>query len=110
MKIAIPTNNRKLTTHFGHCESFAIVEVIDNSIKSVEYLDPPIHQPGIYPRFLASKGVNVILAGGMGQKAQDLFLQNDIQFVIGIREGSPEDLVKSYLENKLESGNNLCDH
>lgn len=110
MKIAIPTNNQKLTAHFGHCERFAIVDVDDHAIKHIEYVDPPVHQPGVYPRFLASEGVNVILAGGMGQKAQDLFRQHNIEFVIGVREGSPESLVKSYLENQLESGNNLCDH
>ena len=45
MKFAIPTFNRQLTAHFGHCESFAIVNTENESIVSEEYLDPPVHQP-----------------------------------------------------------------
>lgn len=110
MKIAIPTHGRSLTAHFGHCESFAIVDAEGNTIHHIEYIDPPDHHPGVYPRFLANAGVDVIIAGGMGQKARQLFSQNGIEVIIGISEGKPEDLVKSYLEGKLDPGDNLCDH
>jgi predicted Fe-Mo cluster-binding NifX family protein len=110
MKIAIPTHGRNLTAHFGHCESFAIVQVEDKNIQHIEYVDPPEHRPGVYPRFLANAGVDVIIAGGMGQKAQQLFSQNGIEVVIGISEGKPEELVKHYLDEKLRPGENLCDH
>ena len=73
---AVPTVDKKLCTHFGQCEKFAIVETFDGKIVKEEFLSPPEHQPGSYPRFLASKGVSTIIAGGMGQKAQDLFAQN----------------------------------
>jgi predicted Fe-Mo cluster-binding NifX family protein len=55
-------------------------------------------------------GVDVIIAGGMGQKAQNLFAANNIKVCIGVAEGSPRELVESYLENKLTTGQNLCDH
>ena len=32
MKFAIPTVNGKITAHFGHCDSFAVVDVEDNKI------------------------------------------------------------------------------
>jgi len=110
MKIAIPTQNQRLTAHFGHCENFAIVDVKDQTISSVEFIDPPVHQPGVYPKFLAELGVDMIIAGGMGQKAQNLFSQNEIEYIIGIEGGSPRELVQDYLENGLKSGDNLCDH
>jgi len=110
MKIAIPTHGRNLTAHFGHCESFAIVQVEDNNIQHIEFVDPPEHRPGVYPRFLANAGVDVIIAGGMGQKARQLFSQNGIQVVVGISEGKPEELVKRYLDENLRPGENLCDH
>lgn len=110
MKIAIPTQNKRLTAHFGHCEDFAIVDVVESNIKSVGFVDPPVHQPGVYPRFLADLGVNVIIAGGMGQKAQDLFSQQNIKVIMGIQGGTPEDLVLDYLRNELKPGENLCDH
>ncbi len=110
MKIAIPTQNQRLTVHFGHCENFAIVELTDQTIDSVEFIDPPVHQPGVYPKFLAGLGVKLIIAGGMGQKAQDLFSQNGIDTIIGVQDGTPEELVQDYLANRLKPGSNLCDH
>ena len=110
MKFAIPTLNGQLTAHFGHCEKFAVVETDGKSVLNQELVNPPVHQPGVYPAFLAGLGVNVIIAGGMGQKAQDLFRQNNIEVCVGVNPGEPADLVKEYLESKLVTGQNLCDH
>ncbi len=107
---AIPTLNGALTAHFGHCEKFAIVETIDNKVTKEEMLTPPVHQPGVYPRFLADHGVHVIIAGGMGQKAQDLFAQNNIEVHMGVMDGSPQKLVEDYINDSLQTGQNLCDH
>lgn len=107
---AIPTIDNKLCPHFGHCEKFAIVETEDNSILNVNYVTPPVHQPGTYPRFLADQGVSVIISGGMGIKAQDLFTQNNIEVCVGINAGSPQNLVEQYLAGQLQTGQNLCDH
>lgn len=107
---AIPTENGELCAHFGHCEKFAIVETEDQTIVSEEYLTPPVHQPGVYPRFLADHGVNVIISGGMGQKAQQLFAQNNIEVLMGADADSPSRLVEHYLLGQLQSGSNLCDH
>jgi predicted Fe-Mo cluster-binding NifX family protein len=109
-RFAIPTNGGALTVHFGHCEKFAVIDVTDNIIEAEEYLDPPVHQPGVYPAFLAGKGVNTIIAGGMGQKARDLFAQNNIEVIMGVEEGTPRQLVESLLNNRLEAGDNFCDH
>jgi len=110
IKFAIPTLNGQLTVHFGHCEKFAIVEVENNTIIDEHILTPPVHQPGVYPKFLADQGVNVIIAGGMGQQAQMLFAQNNIEVHMGVMDGSPKQLVENLLNNQLKTGENLCDH
>ena len=107
---AVPTANEKLTLHFGHCEKFAIIETENNKVISERSITPPVHQPGVYPRFLADNGVNVIIAGGMGQRAQDLFCQNNIEVHMGVMAESPRKLVEQYLNGQLETGENLCDH
>lgn len=109
-KFAIPTLNGQLTAHFGHCEKFAIVDVENNEVINEELITPPVHQPGVYPKYLADQGVHVIIAGGMGQKAQDLFAMNNIEVYMGVQSGSPKDLVMNYLNNELQTGQNLCDH
>jgi len=110
MKFAIPTLNNELTAHFGHCEKFAVIETNDSVVIKEEFVDPPVHQPGVYPRFLAGVGVDVVIAGGMGQKARDLFAENNIKVCIGAGQGSPRELVESYLNDTLVTGHNLCDH
>lgn len=112
MKIAIPTAEKKLCMHFGHCEEFALVEVDEASkmLKKTEYLVPPPHEPGVLPKWLHEQGANVIIAGGMGQRAQGLFRQNDITVVVGAVGGNPNELALAYLNQTLETGSNVCDH
>ncbi|KPL16336.1 MAG: ATPase [Bacteroides sp. SM23_62] len=109
-KFAVPTVDRVLTAHFGHCNQFAIIDTENDSIISVDFIAPPVHQPGVYPRFLADQGVDVIISGGMGHRARDLFAQNDIEVCIGVLSGSPQNLVEQYLNNQLQTGQNPCDH
>ena len=112
MRIAIPLFDGKLTQHFGHCEKFAVIDTDDNSnsIAKREDITPPPHEPGVLPKWLGDMGVNVIIAGGMGQRAQQLFAQNEIEVVVGAPADSPENLVSAYLNKTLKSGENLCDH
>jgi len=110
MKFAIPLAEGKLTAHFGHCQEFAIVEVEDNEIKNKETLIPPPHEPGVLPRWLHELGADVIIAGGMGGRAIELFVQNGIKVLTGAPSLTPEELVKQYLDNTLQTGVNLCDH
>ncbi|MEJ2096798.1 MAG: NifB/NifX family molybdenum-iron cluster-binding protein [Deltaproteobacteria bacterium] len=110
MKFAIPIADGKLTAHFGHCKEFAILNVEENEIKQKEFLVPPPHEPGVLPQWLKEMGANVIIAGGMGQRAIQLFDQAGIQVVTGAPVEDPEMLVKDYLKNKLVVGDNVCDH
>ena len=110
MKFAIPLAEGKLTAHFGHCQEFALVEVEDNQIKNKETLVPPPHEPGVLPKWLHDLGTNVIIAGEMGARALDLFAQNNIKVIVGASALTPEELVKQYLDNTLQTGSNVCDH
>ena len=112
MKIAIPTAQGQLCMHFGHCEQFALLETNpeNKSIVNTEYLTPPPHEPGVLPRWLHEQGANVIIAGGMGQRAQMLFAQNDIKVIVGADAGSPEEIVTAFMNDTLQTGDNVCDH
>ena len=112
MKIAIPLAAGKLSLHFGHCEEFALLDVDPETkaITGTETVPAPDHQPGLLPRWLHERGANVIIASGMGQRAQQLFAQNDITVVVGAGAESPEQLVSAYVDGTLEGGENICDH
>lgn len=112
MKIAIPIAGSVLATHFGHCESFALIEVdeANKKILNQQSLASPPHQPGLLPLWLAQHGANVIIAGGMGQRAQNLFTEQGIRVIIGAPAESSEAIVNQYLAGTLATGDNICDH
>ncbi len=112
MKVALPVTQGRLCTHFGHCETFAVFNVDEaaQSVISMEYFDAPPHEPGLLPRWLAGKGVNCVIAGGMGSRAQQLFAENKIAVVTGSPAGEPDAILRAYLEGRLVTGENVCDH
>lgn len=112
MRIAVPVANGKLAQHFGHCEKFALVDV-DPATKAITAsieVEAPEHQPGLLPPWLKERGVNLIIAGGMGSRARSLFQAASIEVVTGAPAESAATLVGQYLEGKLVTGDNTCDH
>ena len=112
LRIAIPLDGGELSMHFGHCECFALLDV-DSSEKKIlkrEDIEAPPHQPGLLPPWLAERGANMIIAGGMGQRALGLFAQQGLQVVLGAPAETPEKLVSDYLAGTLTVGENVCDH
>lgn len=112
MRIAIPVTDGKLSAHFGHCEQFAIIDVDrdSKSIKSQELVDSPGHEPGALPRWLSGLHVELVIAGGIGRRAQQLFAQSGIDVVVGAVDDNPQELASQYLAGQLQSGQNICDH
>jgi predicted Fe-Mo cluster-binding NifX family protein len=112
MKIAIPVANGKLNLHFGHCAGFDVFEA-DAKAKTLgekTYIEAPPHEPGLLPRFLHEKGITDIIAGGMGNRAMQLFSQNGINVFVGAPCESSEKLAQDYLNGTLKAGENACDH
>ena len=92
MRIAIPLAGGQLSAHFGHCQTFALVDVDADkrAIVTREDVAAPPHEPGLLPAWLAERGANMIIAGGMGQRAQDLFAGQGIDVVVGAPAAAPE--------------------
>ena len=112
MRFAVPVTGGVLSAHFGHCEHFALFD-IDEASKEVikkELIASPAHEPGLLPGWLAEQGVSVVIAGGMGSRAQTLFAQNRIKVVTKVTESDPDKAVRDYLADNLEFGESACDH
>lgn len=112
MKIAIPLADGKLCMHFGHCEQFILIDVNPDTrqITAEELVTPPPHEPGLLPKWLGEKGVTRIIAGGMGQRARQLFAARSIGVITGAPAEEPEKLVADFLSGTLITGENACDH
>ncbi|HOP59079.1 MAG TPA: NifB/NifX family molybdenum-iron cluster-binding protein [Bacteroidales bacterium] len=109
-RIAVPLENGILCSHFGHCQQFAIIDTNNNIITGEEMLTPPPHEPGLLPAWLAEKGVTDVIAGGMGQRAINLFNQQNINVFVGAPIKNPKELASDLLGNSLQAGANYCDH
>lgn len=113
MRIAIPLVTGGLSPHFGRCEEFALVDadLESKSIAGKQVIPAPDHQPGLLPRWLHQQGATLIIAGGMGRRAQDLFAQHQIEVVLADTVGeTPEALAQAYLSGNLQAGENICEH
>lgn len=109
-QIAFPTSDKvTVDEHFGHCREFVIYTVEENEVKEVKYVNPPEHTPGSFPKFLGEQGVDVIITGGMGAMAVNLFKQQNIDVVLGAK-GRIDVNLNEYLGGFLTSQGSVCDH
>lgn len=112
MKFAVPVTEGRLCMHFGHCETFAILDgdTVNKEIGPVNEVVPPPHEPGLLPRWLDEMGVKIVIAGGMGHRAKELFAQKGITVITGAPALTPFEVVSAYLAGGLTTGANPCDH
>ncbi len=107
MKIAVASENDMVTEHFGHCINFNIYETENNKIVKSESIPNPGHKPGFLPVFLHDQGVNVIISGGMGGGAVDIFNEKNIEVIVGAR-GEAKVAAQQYLQGLLKSTGSVC--
>jgi predicted Fe-Mo cluster-binding NifX family protein len=107
IKIAVASENDMVTEHFGHCKNFNIFEIEDGKITRSETITNPGHRPGFLPNFLNGLGVKVIISGGIGSGAIDLFNEKGIEVIIGA-SGDAKTAVEAYLHGYLKSSGSVC--
>ncbi len=110
MKIAVPTEDGKLCSHFGHCEAFTFADV-DPERKEILNIESKVPEEGISCQsasWISEQGANVVLAGGMGGRPLGIFSQNGVKVVTGCPELEVSEVVKAYLNSTLITGENSC--
>ena len=110
MKVAVPMIQGKFSDHFGGAEGFGLFEVDDQArvVVSSVFAEAPPHERGAFPRWLKEQGADVILAGGMGPRAVQMFEHYGIEVVAGVSGGDPEALVASFAKGTLEATGDAC--
>lgn len=110
MKIAIPLVQGEFSDHFGGAEAFGLFEVDESNrtILSHTFAPAPAHERGAFPRWLREQGADVILAGGMGPRAVQMFQQFGIQVVAGVAGHNPETVVRDFLAGTLAATGEPC--
>lgn len=102
MKLAIATEGHNVSKHFGKCEVFTVFEITAGEIVNKQVLDTSQHLQGALVPFLKEQGVDVILAGSMGNGAQDKVKDLKLLAYTDI-EGLINQVVNEYISGKLTS-------
>ncbi len=112
MRIAIPLSGGHLSQHFGHSEQFLFVDadmehrqVLHKNIETA-----PEHEPGLLPRWLVEHGVDTLIAAGLGERARNLLSDSSVEVLTGVSAEDPDVLISDFLDGRLETGSNRCDH
>ena len=107
MRIAVASEGKNVTEHFGHCEGFIVFDTENGAIVQEEMVPNPGHRPGFLPNFLADRGVEVIISGGMGGGAIDIFNERGVEVIVGA-SGLAGVAVENYLKGELKTTGSVC--
>ncbi len=107
MRVAISTDGDFVSAHFGRCPSFTLIDIENGRITKCSEVANPGHQPGFIPQFLHEKGVECIVAGGMGMRATSFFEEFGIKAIVGI-SGKIDDIIEQLKKGTLRGGESLC--
>ena len=109
MKVAVAVEAGQVAPHFGRCQSYLVADVQGGGIGARQQVSSPGHEPGVLPAMLHDLGVECVIAGGMGPRAQQMFEQYGIATIVGVA-GAAHEALSQFAKGTLEGGESLCDH
>jgi len=108
--IAVPIAAGGFSGHFGGAEAFALyrVDVATGAVSERRMITPPEHGRGVFPAWLRQQGAQVVLAGGMGPRAIEIFARQGMEVVLGVEGTDPDQLVRQFLAGTLATSGEPC--
>ena len=109
MKVAIAANGTDVSSHFGRCESYEIVELADGKVVSRQTVANPGHEHGSCtpPEMLHERGVECVVCGGAGPRAAALFEQTGIRLLTGA-SGPISEVLSALASGEFAGGESTC--
>ena len=110
MKIALPSIQNKVDAHFGHCEYFTVFTTNEKSeiVKEEKVMSPSgcgcksdiVHT-------LSQMGVNIMLAGNMGDGAVNVLNSHGIEVLRGC-SGDVKTVTEQWLAGSIKDSGVAC--
>lgn len=112
IRFAMPLDNGMVSAHFGHASQFSFIDYDreKNIAIKIEQKNPPQHEHGVIPTWIADEKVDVLFTGGIGHRAREILEGKGVTVVSGVPHGKPLFLISKYLKGELETSDNMCDH
>ena len=105
--LAIEDNNgleSSISSHFGRCREYLLIDVEEGQVVAESVVANPFfgqHGACSVPGFIREQEAHVMIAGGMGMKALNLFEQYGIEVITGA-SGKAGDALNAYLAGTLK--------
>jgi predicted Fe-Mo cluster-binding NifX family protein len=110
MKIAVPTKEKNVDDHFGHCAYFTVFTTGDKKEIISEEVVPSPAGCGCKSNIvhtLSQLGVQVMLAGNMGDGAVNVLNSKGIKVVRGC-SGNAKTVTEKWLEGAVVDSGIVC--
>lgn len=114
MKVCVPSASNgglkdNVGQHFGMVPTYTVLNVENDSVEIVENTSQHNGGVGLPPELLSKVGVNIMLCGGLGKKAVNLFTEFGIDVFIGA-QGTVESAINDWKEGNLvkPTSENVC--
>ena len=114
MKVCVPTDGEGVMDdlvgqHFGRALSYAMLDTDTRMVESIQNTSQHHGGDVLPPELLASHGVEIMLCGGLGPKAVQMFENFGIEVFIGA-QGTVGDAIESWESGLLSRAtkDNAC--
>lgn len=115
MRIALPISKGRFSLHYGSAEAVSVVDLDLDACKATPCgtFDAPEGGMCGAGSWMASKGIEVLLVGGIGSGAAAGLGKAGIRVMAGLEEEDPEKVVAMFLEGvaqarELAPGESMC--
>ncbi|MEG1498031.1 MAG: NifB/NifX family molybdenum-iron cluster-binding protein [Bacteroidales bacterium] len=111
MKLAMPTRDGEIDSHFGHCEYYTIFTIENKKVVNRENLPSPMGCgcKSNISSILQDMGVELMLAGNMGEGAKMVLEGHKIQVIRGC-SGAIDEVLQEYLQGRISDSGQGCHH
>lgn len=107
MKIAVASEGLDVSPHFGRCSNYSYYLVEKGIVTNHQNLPSPGHVCDSGATLMKDLGIDVVITGGIGEKALNALKADGISVVSGAT-GSARDAVEAYLAGELMSTATSC--
>ncbi len=108
MRVVVAKDGNFISSHFGRCLEYEIVDIEEGVVKRRQTISNPGHSPGFLPEYFFRMGANVVICSGMGPRAQELFRERNIKVVFA--EGQVDKVIEDFIGGVLEESQDKCEH
>ena len=106
-RVAIPVANGELSEFFAQCKHYEIFEIDGVEIKQNKIKVPAGKEINTLLSWVSCQGITDVITYKVDKRIMELFANYKINLYVGIKKGSPGEIIQDYLNGALKSDKNI---